>query len=49
MPTVGPKTLESIRKIKGDALFLEAGKVYILEREKLQKLADRYGIAVYGL
>ncbi len=49
VPTVGPKTLEAIRKIKGDALFLEAGKVYILEREKLQKLADRYGIAVYGL
>lgn len=49
VPTVGPKTIEIIRKIKGDALFLEAGKVYVLERERLQKLADRYGIAVYGL
>ncbi len=49
VPTVGPKTIEAIKKIKGDALFVEAGKVYLLEREKLTKLADRYGIAVYGL
>lgn len=49
VPTVGPKTVEAIRKIRGDALFLEAGKVYILERERLARLADRYGIAVYGL
>ncbi|MCS7277685.1 MAG: UDP-2,3-diacylglucosamine diphosphatase LpxI [Aquificaceae bacterium] len=49
VPTVGPKTLEIIRKIKGDALFLEAGKVYLLEREKLIRFAERHGIAVYGL
>ncbi|RME13239.1 MAG: LpxI family protein, partial [Aquificota bacterium] len=49
VPTVGPKTLEAIKKIKGDALFVEAGKVYLLEREKLIKLADRYGISLYGL
>jgi hypothetical protein len=49
VPTVGPKTIEAIRKIKGDALFVEAGKVYVLEREKTSRLADRYGIALYGL
>lgn len=49
VPTVGPKTLEVIRKIKGDALFLEAGKVYLLEREKMEKLAEKYKIAIYGL
>ncbi|MFN4319642.1 MAG: LpxI family protein [Aquificaceae bacterium] len=49
VPTVGPKTLEAIKKIKGDALFLEAGKVYLLEREKMCKLSERYGIAIYGL
>ncbi|MDW8095995.1 MAG: UDP-2,3-diacylglucosamine diphosphatase LpxI [Aquificaceae bacterium] len=49
VPTVGPKTVEAIRKIRGDALFVEAGKVYILEREKMVKLAERYGIAIYGL
>ena len=49
VPTVGPKTIEAIKKIKGDTLFVEAGKVYLLEKEKLIKLADNYGIAVYGL
>ncbi|MCS7196277.1 MAG: UDP-2,3-diacylglucosamine diphosphatase LpxI [Aquificaceae bacterium] len=49
VPTVGPKTLEAIRKIRGDALFVEAGKVYLLEREKMEKLAQKYGIAIYGL
>ncbi|MDW8434278.1 MAG: UDP-2,3-diacylglucosamine diphosphatase LpxI [Aquificaceae bacterium] len=49
VPTVGIKTVEAIRKIRGDALFVEAGKVYILEREKTVKLAERYGIAIYGL
>ncbi|MCX8076201.1 MAG: UDP-2,3-diacylglucosamine diphosphatase LpxI [Aquificaceae bacterium] len=49
VPTVGPKTVEAIRKIRGDALFVEAGKVYILEKEKTVKLAERYGIAIYGL
>lgn len=49
VPTVGPQTLEAIRRIKGDALFLEAGKVYILERERMKRLAERYKIAIYGL
>lgn len=49
VPTVGPKTVEAIRKIRGDTLFVEAGKVYILEKEKTVKLAERYGIAIYGL
>ena len=49
VPTVGPKTLEAIKNIKGDALFVEAGKVYLLEREKMERLAERYKIAIYGL
>ncbi|MFN3871304.1 MAG: LpxI family protein [Aquificaceae bacterium] len=49
VPTVGPKTLEVIKKIKGDALFLEARKVYILEKEKMCRLSEKYGIALYGL
>lgn len=49
VPTVGPKTLEAIRKIRGDALFLEAGKVYIVEKEKTLRLAEKYKIAIYGL
>ncbi|RMH06459.1 MAG: LpxI family protein [Aquificota bacterium] len=49
VPTVGPQTLEAIKKIKGDALFLEAGKVYIVEKEKTVRLAEKYNITVYGL
>ncbi|RMH79428.1 MAG: LpxI family protein [Acidobacteria bacterium] len=49
VPTVGPKTVEAIKKIRGDALFVEAGKIYLIDREKLVKLADKHGIAVYGL
>lgn len=49
VPTVGPNTVEAIRRIKGDALFLEAGKVYMVEMERTKKLADMYGISLYGL
>ncbi|MFN3813834.1 MAG: LpxI family protein [Aquificaceae bacterium] len=49
VPTVGPHTVEAIKKIKGDALFLEAGKVYMVQIEKTRKLADMHGISIYGL
>lgn len=49
VPTVGPDTLEAIKKIRGDALFLESGKVYIVNKERFLMLAKRYSIAVYGL
>ncbi len=49
VPTVGIDTLEVIREIKADALFLEAGKVYIVDKEKFLRKADRLGIPVVGL
>jgi DUF1009 family protein len=49
VPTVGLDTLEALRQIKADALFLEAGKVYIVDKDKFLKLADRYKISVVGL
>jgi DUF1009 family protein len=49
VPTVGLDTLEALRQIKADAIFLEAGKVYIVDKEKFLKLADRYKISVVGL
>jgi DUF1009 family protein len=49
VPTVGLDTLEALRHIKADALFLEAGKVYIVDKDKFLKLADRYKISVVGL
>jgi DUF1009 family protein len=49
VPTVGLDTLEAIRQIKADALFLETGKVYIVDKEKFLKHADKYKISVVGL
>jgi DUF1009 family protein len=49
VPTVGPETLQALKEAGSDALFLEAGKVYILEKEKFIRTADRLGIPVVGL
>lgn len=49
VPTMGLDTLEALRQIKADALFLEAGKVYIVDKDKFLKLADKYKISVVGL
>ncbi len=49
VPTVGIETLEVMREVKADSLFLEAGKVYIVDKEKFLRVADRLGISVIGL
>ncbi len=49
VPTVGLKTLEAIKKIKGSALFVQAGKVYLLDKEKMISFADRHSIVLYAL
>ena len=49
IPAVGGQTLKLLKKLGAKALFLESGKVLILEREKFLKEAERAGIAVIGL
>ncbi|ADO45472.1 MAG: UDP-2,3-diacylglucosamine diphosphatase LpxI [Hydrogenobacter thermophilus] len=49
VPTIGPLTVQAVKKIKGDAIFLEAGKIYMLDMEKTISLAKESGIALYGL
>ena len=49
VPTVGLETLEVMKEVKAEALFLEAGKVYIVDRERFLRTADRLGIPVVGL
>lgn len=49
VPTIGPKTVEVVKKIKGDAIFLEAGKIYIIDMENTLRLANISNIALYGL
>ena len=49
VPTVGMETLEVMKEVKADALFLESGKVYIVDKERFLRTADRLGIPVVGL
>ncbi|MDQ7082648.1 MAG: LpxI family protein [Aquificota bacterium] len=49
VPTVGMDTLKVLKESGADALFLEAGRVYIVEKEKFIRTADRFGIPVVGL
>jgi len=49
VPTVGEDTLRVMKEVGAEALFLEAGKVYIVRKERFKELADELGIAVYGL
>ncbi|WP_457641593.1 LpxI family protein [Persephonella sp.] len=48
VPVIGTKTLKSMKKAKAKLLAVEAGKTFLLEREKFKELADKYGIAVVG-
>ncbi|NPA53439.1 MAG: LpxI family protein [Aquificae bacterium] len=48
VPVIGPKTLKSMKKAKAKVLAVEAGKTYLLEKEKFIKLADKYKISVIG-
>lgn len=49
VPTVGEETLKVMKEVGAKALFLEAGKVYIVRKERFKELANRFKIAVYGL
>ncbi len=49
VPTVGPKTLEVMKEVGSSALFLEAGKVFITEKEEFINKSREYRIPVFGL
>lgn len=49
VPVIGLKTLESLKKAGARALAVEAGKTYLLDKEKFIKKADEYNIAVIGV
>lgn len=49
VPVIGLLTLESMKKAKAKVLAVEAGKTYILDREKFIKKAKDYGISVLGV
>jgi DUF1009 family protein len=49
VPTVGPDTLRVLREAGADSLFLEAGKVFIIDKPLFLEEAERSRICVYGL
>lgn len=46
VPTVGPRTVESLRAAGGTALFIEAGKTILIDEAETLALADRHGLCV---
>ncbi len=49
VPTIGPQTLEVMRRAGGTVLAVEAGKTVVVNREQVVKLAKKYGIVVVGV
>jgi DUF1009 family protein len=49
LPTVGKNTIEVMVEVEAKVLALEAGKTLIFDREEMVALADRAGIAVWGV
>ncbi|MCX5661737.1 MAG: UDP-2,3-diacylglucosamine diphosphatase LpxI [Planctomycetota bacterium] len=48
VPTVGPTTIESLKKAGGRCLAVEAGKVILADKPDFLRLADEAGIVVVG-
>lgn len=48
VPTVGIDTLNTLKETKAKAIAIQKGKVYVLEKEKFIKMANRFGIGVYA-
>ena len=49
IPVVGLKTLKVMRRAGVTALAFQAGRLLLLDREKVLAFADRYGIAIVGV
>jgi UDP-2,3-diacylglucosamine hydrolase len=49
MPTVGKNTIEVMAEVNAGVLAIEAGKTLIFDRQKMVALADKAGIAIWGV
>ena len=49
LPTVGPQTIENMARAGLTCLAVEARRTLVMDAEKTLALADRCGIAVWGL
>ncbi len=48
LPSVGPRTIESMIRVKASVLVVEAGKTLLFDREDMIALADSNAITVIG-
>jgi DUF1009 family protein len=49
LPTVGKNTIEVMAEVEAGVLAVEAGKTLIFDRQEMVALADKAGIAVWGV
>jgi DUF1009 family protein len=49
LPTVGKNTIEVMAEVEAGVLAVEAGNTLIFDREEMVALADKAGIAVWGV
>ncbi len=49
LPATGVRTLESLRRVHGSVLAVEAGQSLLFDREKMIEEADKSGIVVVGV
>jgi DUF1009 family protein len=49
VPTIGCSTIETMHRVGGRVLAIEAGKTIVIDQEKTVALADRYGISIVAL
>jgi DUF1009 family protein len=49
VPTVGPATIENLRRAGGRVLAIEASKTIIIDQEETIALANRHGITIVAL
>jgi DUF1009 family protein len=49
VPTVGPETMDRLVKNEFSAVAIESGKMFLVEREKFIKMADKNGIVAQAL
>ncbi len=45
-PTIGPRTIETMKRAGGHAIAIEAGKTILIDREKTLNDAHRAGIVI---
>jgi DUF1009 family protein len=49
LPTIGPRTIETMRRAGGKAIAIEAGKTILLDREKTLAAAEKAGIVIVSI